>query len=251
MSILDRIAGLFSKPAPARPAPQASPTQSVRTPIPKAPPPPPPPKPPTPISGRVIDRANADIASLEGPVHADISIDLAGCKKLRSLPEGLVTGTLTLSNCTALEELPAGLSVAFLDLDGCTSLRELPEDLVLRGGRLNLKGCAQLTHLPEGMGEVAHLDLSGCANIDSLPAGLTITSSIDVADSGISSLPDPDDAPDFYDQVGILWSGIAIPRQVAFAPETLTREEVLAERDPDVRLVMLARTGYKAELSKR
>lgn len=247
MSILDRIAGLFSKPAPASPAPLAAPTYSVRTAtVIEAPTPPPPPKLPTPISRRVINRTDSDITALEGPVKADISINLTGCKKLRSLPEGLVTGTLTLSYCTALEELPAGLSVAFLDLDGCTSLRELPEDLVLRGGRLILKGCAQLTHLPEGMGEVAHLDLSGCANIDSLPAGLTITSSIDVAGSGISGLPDPDDAPDFYDQVGIRWNGVAVSRQVAFAPETLTREEVLAERDPEVRQIMLERTGYKA-----
>lgn len=245
MSILDRIAGLF-KPAPASQAPRAAPAPSVRPPVAKAPPPPPPPKPPTPISSRVINRSNTDIAFLEGPVSADISINLAGCKKLRSLPEGIVTGTLTLSGCTALEELPAGLSVAFLDLDGCTSLRELPEDLQLRGGRLNLKGCTQLTHLPDSMGEVAILDLTDCPNIDSPPAGLRITSSIDIAGSGVRGLPEPYDSPDFYDQVGVRWNGVAVSRQVAFAPETLTREEVAAERDPVLRGVMLERTGYPA-----
>lgn len=226
MSILDRIAGLFSRPLPATPAPRV--------------PPPPPATPRTPISDRSVDRRNSDIATLQGAEHADVGINLSGCRNLRSLPEGLTTGTLTLSNCTALETLPGGMSVAFLDLDGCTALKALPGDLKLRGGRLNLKGCAQLTWLPKALGEVAILDLSGCTGIDSLPAGLTVTSWIDVADSGIRSLPE------LYDPVGVRWNGVAVSRQLAFAPETLSREQVLAERDPEVRALMLARTGYEA-----
>lgn len=201
MSIFDRLRDLF--------APRASPTMA---PPPAKPyvPPPPKPKHESPISRRVIERSGADIVALEGPVEADISIDLSNCRNLKSLPEGVTTGTLTLSGCTAIETLPGGLDVAFLDLDGCTALRALPGDLRLRGGRLNLRGCAQLTALPAGLGEVAQLDLSGCRRIEQLPEDLVVTSWIDVGDSGITALPAR------YDHVGLRWNGDPVSRQVAF-----------------------------------
>lgn len=222
MAMFDRIRDFFTRPAvvpsPAQPAPSAP---SARAPA--------PPKPETPAGRRILSRRNADMVALEGPVDADIAIDLTGSRNLRSLPDGLVTGTLTLSGCTALEALPARLDVAFLDLAGCTALRSLPADLRLRGGRLNLSGCTGLTALPEGLGEVAVLDLTGCAGITDLPAGLIVTSVIEVAGSGLTGLSE------FYDPVQVRWNGVAVSRQVAFAPRTLTQADLAAERDRDAR----------------
>jgi len=244
MSILDRIRNLFAPaPAPAPRAMAAAPaTPSV--PIVRKPAPEPPPPPESPVARRTLDRHGQDIVALEGPMNADISINLAECRSLKRLPDGIVTGTLTLSDCTALEVLPAGLSVAFLDLAGCTALRSLPEDLRLRGGRLNLRDCAQLTGLPDGLGEVAQLDLSGCLNIQDLPAGLAVTSWIDVGNSGIRTLPAR------FDHVGVRWNGVAVARRVAFAPETLGHEEILAERNAEVRRVMIERFGYERLLER-
>jgi hypothetical protein len=231
MGLFDRFANLFAgKPrAPFAPPPAQASGPRVRS----APPPPP----DTPTSGRVLVLRGLEMRALDEPLGADISIDLTGCRNLTTLPAGLTTGTLTLAHCTAIEALPQGMSIAFLDLEGCTALRELPADLRLRGGRLSLKGCAQLTRLPDNLGEVATLDLSGCKGIASLPAGLTITSWIDVGDSGIRSLSE------LYDPVGVRWNGVPVSRQTAFAPETITAEDIAAERDPEARALMAKRAG--------
>lgn len=130
------------------------------------------------------------LVALDDQIDADVRIELLGCKQLKSLPADLKTGTLDLTGCTALERLPQGMDVAFLDLADCTALIELPNDLKLRGGRLNLKNCDKVQRLPDNMGSVAQLNLSGCRNITALPAGLTVTSWVDISNSGITSLPD-------------------------------------------------------------
>lgn len=238
MSLLDRLKGLFSssrRPAAPSPAitraPASAPAQApILTPS----------QPTTsPTSGRILSLRGQDIETLDGPVAADISIDLEGCLRLTTLPDGIMTGTLNLGSCIALEQLPSGLSVAFLDLADCTALRALPSDLRLRGGRLNLRNCAMLTELPSDLGEVAQLDISGCLNLRSLPDGLTVTSWIDIGGSGVDSLPER------FDDVGIRWNRVAIPRRVAFAPDTLTHAEILAERNAEVRRVMIERFGYE------
>jgi hypothetical protein len=195
-------------------------------------------KAPSAASHRILNRRGANISSLDGPVTADISIDLQDCHALTHLPAGLTTGSLNLSGCTALQRLPAGMSVAFLDLADCASLVELPEDLRLRGGRLNLRNCAQLRGLPAHLGDVAQLDLSGCLNIREIPPTLDVTSWIDIGRSGIRELPTR------LDHVGLRWNGVAISRRVAFEPETLNHLEVLAERNAEVRRVMIERMGY-------
>lgn len=179
MSWLDKIVSAFS--VKAAPAPQPAP---VPPPVPtRAAPSAPVTKP-----GQFLFN-NSAIVALDEQVKADIRIELAGCKQLKSLPAGLKTGTLDLTGCTALEHLPTGLDVAFLDLADCAALEALPDDLKLRGGRLNLRNCAKVSRLPANMGSVAQLDLSGCKNITDLPSGLTITSWIDIGRSGISTLP--------------------------------------------------------------
>jgi hypothetical protein len=197
-----------------------------------------------PISGRVLSLRGEPLQKLDGPVTADISIDLQDCRNLTELPPGISTGTLNLSGCTSLEHLPAGLNVAFLDLADCSALIDLPADLRIRGGRLNLRNCMRLTRLPAGLGQVAQLDLSGCLNIRELPDGLTVTSWIDIGGSGIRDLPKS------FDDAGIRWNGIAISRRVAFHPETLDHVEILGERNAELRRVMMERYGYERLFEK-
>lgn len=192
----------------------------------------------SPTSDRILVDRDSKILSLEGPVKADISVDLSGSSQLKHLPDGIRTGTLNLTNCVALQTLPSGLDVAFLDLEGCEALTHLPADLKLRGGRLNLKNCATLTQLPDGMGEVAQLDLSGCLNLTQFPAGLTVTSWVDIGGSGITSLPDE------YSHVGLRWNGVAISQKMAFEPTRLSSQEILAEKNSELRRVMIERFGY-------
>ena len=217
-------------PAPLQPARVHTPP-ALRTPPPIAP--------TRPISGRVIDLSGQDLKSFPPHPAADISITLQNCTSLVDLPDSLSTGSLNLSGCVALERLPASLNVAFLDLADCTALRELPVDLRLRAGRLNLRNCMRLTQLPPGLGEVAQLDLSGCLNIRALPDDLRVTSWIDIGGSGLTDLPPR------LDHVGIRWNGIAVSRRVAFHPETLTHTEILAERNAELRRVMIERFGYE------
>lgn len=229
MAMFDWIKDFFTRsavvPAPSPPTPPTPAAQAAA-------------KLETPAGRRILSRRDSDLVALEGPVDADIAIDLSGSRRLQALPDDLATGTLRLSGCTALETLPARLDVAFLDLDGCTALSSLPADLRLRGGRLNLSGCTRLTTLPEELGEVAVLDVTGCAGITDLPSGLIVTSVIEVAGSGLAGLSA------VYDPVQVRWNGVAVSRQVAFAPATLTHDDVAAERDRAVQTVMAERTGY-------
>jgi hypothetical protein len=132
-----------------------------------------------------------------------------------------------------------GLSVAFLDLAGCSALRSVPDDLRLHGGRLNLRDCALLTELPPDLGAVAQLDISGCLNLRGLPDGLEVTSWIDIGGSGVERLPER------MNHVGVRWRGVPVPRHVVFDPASMTHEEILVERNAEVRRVMIERFGYE------
>jgi hypothetical protein len=129
--------------------------------------------------------------------------------------------------------------VAFLDLSGCTSLRRLPDDLRLGGGHLVLRDCQWLTRLPDDLGEISGLDLSGCLNVTRIPEGLKVASWIDLAGTGVTELP-----PGLAD-VGLRWRGIPVSHRVVFEPQTLTAEEILGERNAELRRVMMERFGYE------
>jgi hypothetical protein len=194
--------------------------------------------PATPTHGRMLILRGDDFTVLPGPIAADISADLQDCRKLKTLPGPLKTGSLNLTNCVSLEALPDGLNVAFLDLRGCISLKALPHDLRLGGGRLNLRDCPQIRALPDNLGAVAELNLSGCLNLKTLPEGLSVTSWIDVGSTSITALPAR------FADVGVHWNGVAITHQIAFAPETLKATDILAERNTELRRVMIERFGY-------
>ncbi len=188
---------------------------------------------------RIFDARDAQFSRLVLDGSADARINLAGCRNLKDLPENIFTGSLNLSGCTALERLPSGLNVAFLDLADCSALQALPEDLIIRGGRLNLRNCAGLTRLPDTLGEISQVDLSGCLNLTRLPDTLKATAWIDIGGTSIESLP-----PRMRD-TGIRWRGVAVDHRIAFEPHTLTHAEILGERNAEVRRVMIERFGYE------
>jgi len=137
------------------------------------------------------ERKTHDVEALPRGLVVD-TLDLSGCKTLKTLPEGLqVKKRLILNNCAqitslpeglecheiearnaGLETLPADLKVEFrLDLRGCQNLRELPENLKV--GTLILRDCVSLDALPEGL-EVHFLDIAGCINLMDFPKRASI-----------------------------------------------------------------------------
>jgi hypothetical protein len=185
-----------------------------------------------------LDLADSHVETLPADLQARDRIDLSGCLRLKQLPTGLRTGTLNLSGCTALTELPPGLDVAFLELSGCTALRQLPTDLKIRGGRLSVRDCPWITSLPSSLGEISELDVSGCLNLATLPAGLTVTSWVDLAGSAIRTLPPG------LNNIGLRWRGMPVSHQIVFEPQSLKADQILLERNAELRRVMMERFGY-------
>jgi hypothetical protein len=184
------------------------------------------------------------VRSLPPDLRVEYRLDLEGCAELRSLPAGLKTGSLILCNCVTLESLPEGLDVYFLDITGCTGLRGWPHTASVRIGRLNVSGCTGLRTLPPWLTTLAQLDVSGCANLNALPEGLRVSSWIDLANTGITSLPAS------LQGVRLRWHGVPIDTRIAFQPETITIREILGEPNAELRRVLLERMGYEAFLSQ-
>jgi hypothetical protein len=210
-------------------------------------------------------------------VRPTLSLNLTGCTALRSLPPGLTVSFLRLDNCRQLASLPADLVCGCLefrngpihslpaglriehkiDLSSCVRLERLPEGIDAQD--LILRGCLSLTELPTSM-EVQNLDVSGCvmlsgwpgpttlrlqrlnvtncARLQSLPDGLRIEDSLELADSGIMQLP-----PSLAN-ARLTWRGVTVNEKIAFHPQTLTKEEILTERNAEVRRIMTERAGY-------
>jgi hypothetical protein len=114
----------------------------------------------------------------------------------------------------------------------------------VRVGRLNLSGCRRIASLPEGLGRLAQLDVSDCVNLRSLPAGLEVASRLELANSGLTSLP-PSMAG-----VSLLWRGVPVDERVAFHPETIRAREVLDEPNAERRRVLLERVGLDRFLAE-
>ncbi len=148
-------------------------------------------------------------------------------------------GSLILSGCAALEALPENLNVSFLDISGCVSLQRWPQRGNVQVGRLNARGCIQLTNLPDWITDIAQLDVSGCVNLTDLPMDLRVHSWIDIADTGICSLPRG------VENAQVRWRGVAIDRRIALHPETITTQEILGTRNVELRRVLLERMGYE------
>ncbi|QEL17966.1 DUF6745 domain-containing protein [Limnoglobus roseus] len=178
------------------------------------------------------------LVELPDGLQVEFRLDLRGSTALVRLPRGLKIGTLILAGCTALDELPGWLEVTFLDLEGCTRLTGWPRGLVLHCGHLNLVRCTALTSLPP-VRDLARLDLRECSRITKLPAGLGVRSWLDVAGSGLTNLPKS------LAGVRLRWRGVTVTERIAFRPETITADEILAEQNTEVRRVMLERVGFE------
>jgi hypothetical protein len=189
-----------------------------------------------------LNLSGSGITELPTDLDVTYRLDLSDCITLERLPEGLKVGTLILSGCESLEALPENLNVSFLDISGCVGIQHWPKRGASPVGRLRARGCLQLTTLPDWMTDVAQLDLVGCENITEIPAGLRIGSWIDIADTGIRSLPQG------LSRIQLRWRGVEIDSRIAFQPETITPQEVLDTANVELRRVLLERMGYEAFL---
>ncbi len=178
------------------------------------------------------------LTSLPSDLQVAYRLDLQNCQALKRLPNGLKVGSLILNGCTALTELPLALEVCFLDLEGCDRLTEFPASVSISLGRLNVRNCSHLTSLPQFGLRIASLNLSGCNLLTALPEGIEISSWLDIARTQIDRLPES------LRDVQLRWNGVPIDRRIAFAPETITVDEILAERNAELRRVLLERFGY-------
>jgi hypothetical protein len=177
-------------------------------------------------------------------LRVDGRLDLSGCVLLESLPQGLKTGSLLLTGCVALESLPENFEVSFLDLAGCSSLQSWPQNASVQVGRLNMAGCTLLRSLPSWLREVSQLNVSDCPLLFELPEGLKVSSWLDLAGTGITELPDS------LRRAPLRWRGVPVEARVVFEPETITTNEVLSERNAELRRVLLERMGYERFLSE-
>jgi hypothetical protein len=185
-----------------------------------------------------LDASRTNLVLLPDDLSVECSLELEGCRRLTSLPRNLKVGTLNVANCTSLEALPEGLDVWFLNVSGCTKLTRFPRRACIERGSLNVNGCQSLVELPNYLTDLATLDIGNCPQITKLPPRLNVSSWIELAGSGLTSLPPQ------LEQVGIRWRGVLVDRVTAFHPERLRAKTVLKERNAERRRVMIERMGF-------
>jgi hypothetical protein len=185
-----------------------------------------------------LDATNSELVSLPDDLRIDGRLVLDNCVQLRSLPPGLTAGSISLRNCSGLVALPEQLSTWFLDLTGCTRFEAWPRQGTIHGGSLILRGCRAISSLPGWIGRLAQLNLADCSRLREIPDGIAVTSWLDIGGTGITSLPLS------LTGVALRWRGVRVNSRIAFHPEQLTAKETLAERNAEVRRVMIERMGY-------
>ncbi len=146
---------------------------------------------------------------------------------------------LVLRGCVRLRTLPEGLVARHVDLGRCHRLEILPESLAAGATALDLSGCSSLTVLPERFGRLQWLNIAGCVRLTELPLGMRLRGSIEVAGSGLRGLPWS------LRSARILWRGVPVTPDIAFAPESITAAEILGEANAALRQVMLERVGLE------
>jgi hypothetical protein len=109
-------------------------------------------------------------------------------------------------------------------------------------GHLNLSGAANIDRLPENL-TCESLDISDCQYITTLPIGLHVTHSIEIAGSGIRSLPA---GHGFF----LRWRGVHVDDRIAFAAESLTGQEILRTDNVEIRRIAIERLGYETFLEQ-
>ena len=179
------------------------------------------------------------ILELPPDLQVEYKLNLTDCHDLTELPANLKVSTLMLTNCTGLTALPEGLQVDFLQLDGCTELRHWPDSAQVVHGWIRARGCTELAKLPSKLGPLASLDMRGCRRIASVPPDIDVRSWIDIGGTQITCLPES------LRGIGLRWRGVPVTAQIAFFPETLKGPDILAERNSELRRVMIERVGFE------
>ncbi len=191
------------------------------------------------VRGSLTLAGDATLRALPAGLTVTQRLDLSNCTALSSLPTGLRAGALVVRGCACLESLPEGLVTSFLDASDCRQLARWPAQASIEHGHVLLRNCVALRKLPGWLRRVARLDLSGCVGIDALPEGLEVHSFLDVAGTGLRSLPRS------LAGVELRWRGVRIDERIAFRPETISPAEVLGETNAERRRVLLDRVGYE------
>ena len=182
--------------------------------------------------------ARTGIARLDRGLEVARLIEATGCRRLQQIDVRRVP-ELRLRDCEMIADLPEGLVVRRLDLAGCVNVARLPESMASKVWVLDLSGCRELAELPSGLTHLQTLSIRGCTKLTSLPDDIRVHSAIDVAESGLESLP--------YSlrSTRLLWHGMEVPDRIAFFPESITADEVLLERNAEFRRLLIERMGME------
>ncbi len=165
---------------------------------------------------------------------------LRDCPNLEDLPASLdlyLAHSIEIVDCPALRAVPHGIRAHYVRLAGCTSLTAWDDPDVTFLRQLDVSGCTALRQLPPHLREIDQLDASRCAALTSLPPHLVVHEWLDIGNTSLQSLPA------MPDPIALRWNGVGISGRVAFHPETITAQMVLAERNAEVRRVMVERMG--------
>lgn len=193
---------------------------------------------PCPVSCNDLNLSGTSIAVLSPNVKVRSRLSLDNCKKLERLPAALTCGSLSIRGCAFLERLPERLTTWFLNASDCARLSDWPKEALIRNGNVSLRNCLEIRSLPDWLGPLGQLDLAGCMNLHEVPDGLRVSGWVDIGGSGISSLPKAlENAP-------LRWRSVPVTPGIAFEPHKITSKQVLAEKNAELRRVMIERMGY-------
>lgn len=109
-------------------------------------------------------------------------------------------------------------------------------------GHLDLSGASALYNLPENL-TCESLDIRDCVNLTILPKALHVTYWIELAGSGITSLPA---GHGFV----LRWRGVQVSDQIAFESQSITGQDILNVENVELRRVLIERLGYERFLQQ-
>jgi hypothetical protein len=168
-------------------------------------------------------------------MRVDGAIDLSGDQRLMHLPDGLHCQSLNVSGCTNLEEIPHGLTCNVLIAHNL-NIAEITAPITVRSS-LDLTGCRNLKQLPEGL-SVPMLTIADCSALTALPESIRVARWLEVAGSGLNSLP-------HGSRIHLLWRGVRVDESFIRDPQSLTGQDVLGTQNVEVRRILLERIGYE------
>jgi len=217
------------------------------------------------VAPRNLALIGCDIRELPAGLRVLGDLIIRRCPNLRALPPGLIVNGGLEARFSSFETLPSDVQIGtYVDLEGSSQLRALPDGLDVPHS-LRLRRCIQLERLPNRlsvgsrqplqpsgefhysvvgpagnsrrlMGDGGCLDVANCARLCELPNDLQ-TEFVEVANSGLSELP-----PERAD-IRLRWRGVEMSARAVFQPESLSIEEIVANRNLEVRRSLFERLG--------